>query len=270
MRTKPTLPLFKIRCSAIGEIMGGVFSKPTEKQMAELKMLQDKPKRTEKQDERLAELIEKRDAKPELQAGAKTYLRSWAMEQIYGRKKEFSSKYTEKGLACEEDAIKMFCELRGVKVVKNTERRENNWITGEADIVGQTEVADVKNSWDIFTFPLFDEKLPESDYFYQLQGYMELWDKPKASVNYFLIDAPLSLIDAAALYQSRKIGSPEVDAELFEEVQAKMTYSDIPNELRMKRFEFDRNDNVIAAIHSQVELCRAYLDTLTYDTIISI
>lgn len=269
MQIKPELPVFKIRCSSIGKIMGGVFSKPTEKQMAELEKLQQKEKRTALQEERLLELIEKRDAKPTLQVGAKTFLQQWALEQIYGRQQEFSNKYTEKGIQCEAEAIELFNELRGVKAKKNTERRENNWITGEPDLVGSGEIADIKNSWSVFTFPLFDTKIPESDYYYQLQGYMALFDKPKASVNYCLIDAPESLIDAAALMQSRKIGSSEVDADLYEEVRAKMTYGDIPKELKLKRFEFERNDNVIAAIHNQVELCREYLDTLTYEMMIT-
>lgn len=248
--------------------MGGAFGRPTEKQLAELDRLQNKEKLTDLQKETLAELIAKRDSPPQLQAGAKTYLETWAIEQLFNRKQEFSSKYTEKGNMCEDEAIELFCELRGVKAVKNKERKSNNWIEGEPDLVLSDEVPDIKNSWDVFTFPLFDTKLPESDYYYQLQGYMSLFDKQKASVNYCLIDAPEMFIDMEATKQSRKTGALEVDAELYEEVKAKMTYSDIPKELRMKRFEFERNDNVIAKIHSQVELCRKYLDTLTYDMII--
>jgi len=254
------LPIFKIRASAAGQILGGAFNKPTEKQLALLAELQAKEKRTAKQDETLAELIEKRDSKPQLQTGAKTYLQNWMKEQIYNRRKEFSNKYTEKGNLCEQSAIDFLSTVMNYGMIeKNTEHRSNEWMTGECDLNLNGIVEDIKNSWDVFTFPLFATELPDSDYFYQLQVYMCLFDKPRAAVNYCLIDAPEEIIDQVARSASYKAGCTEVDMELHDEVRAKLTYSEIPNNLRLKRFEFDRDERIIQAIKDRVELCREYI-----------
>lgn len=260
------IPLFKIRCSAIGKIMGGV-NRPTEKQLATLADLEAKAQTvkglTDKQKETLAELIAKRDAPPQLGEGAKTWCKQWIKEHLYSRRREFSNKYTEKGITCEPKAIDLTADVMSYGLIcKNEQHFEDDDIIGTPDLILSDTVEDIKNSWDCFTFPLFDAELPESDYYYQLQGYMALTGKKRAAVNYCLIDAPEELIDREARNASFRAGLPEVDMDLYDEVQAKMTYGNIPNELRFKRFEFDRNDEVITQIRQQVKLCREYIKTI--------
>ncbi len=260
------VPLFKVRCSQIGKIMGGAFNKPTEVQLARIKELQaradgeGKPL-TENMKAELDDLKEKRDAGPQLQAGAKTYLQQWMKEQLYNRTKEFSNAYTEKGILCEPPAIDFVAKVMGYGMIeKNTVRKFNDWCEGECDLDLANTVEDIKNSWDVFTFPLFATSLPESDYYYQIQGYTWLYDKNKGAVNYCLIDAPEEIIDQQARKVSYAAGCTEVDEALYEEVRQKLTFADIPDHLKLKRFEFHRNDTVIEAIKKQVELCRAYIN----------
>lgn len=256
------IPIFKIRCSAIGEIMGGT-SKPTQKQLAELDRLENKDRLTNKQAETLAELIAKRDAKPNLQEGAKTYCQNWLKEQIYNKRKEFSNKYTEKGILCEPAAIEMIAERIGYGFIsKNEQHYENEYITGTPDVVIADIIEEAKSSWSIFTFPLFPAVIPDKDYPLQVTGYMALTGRRKAAVNYCLIDAPSELIDAEAWRQARKLGMSEMDAELYDEVCAKMTYTDVPIELKHRRFEFDYDENVVTAIYEHVKLCRIYIQSL--------
>jgi len=259
-------PLFKIRASQCGKIMGGVFSKPTDKQIELLNELQarangeGKPL-TENMKAELADLIAKRDNPPMLQAGAKTYLQQWMKEQLYNRRKEFSNQFTEKGLLCEDAAIDFVSRLMGYgEIEKNTVYKENDYCTGTADLVLRDSVEDIKNSWDVFTFPLFATELPESDYYYQLQVYMWLYGKERAAVNYCLIDAPEEIIDQVARNQSYKAGNSEVDMELYDEVRLKMCFPDIHPRLKLKRFEFTYNEMAIAGIQQQVKLCRDYIN----------
>jgi hypothetical protein len=254
---------FKCRASMLHHIVGGALTKPTEKQMQELAMLQGKPKRTEKQEERLQELISKRDAPPALQDGAKTYCQQWLKEQLYGRYISFSSKYTEKGIECEQQGIELLAEMMNYGMIaKNEQHFENDWITGTPDIILSEWVEDIKCPWQFSTFPLFDTTLPNSDYYWQMQGYMLLTGKDKAAVNYCLIDAPEHLIDREARYVSLKAGFEEVEMELYDEVYRKMTYSDVDNSLKFKRFELQRDEKAIQAIKTMVELCRQYIQTL--------
>lgn len=254
---------FKIRCSSVGKIMGSV-NKPTQNQMNTIAELEAKEKLTTRQQETLMSLVAKRDQKPELSAGAKTYCQNWIKEQLYGRRQEFSNKYTEKGNLCEPSAIELVAEVMGYGMVsKNEDFFENDFMLGTPDLILSDSVEDIKNSWSCFTFPLFETEVPNSDYFYQLQAYMALTGKSKAALNYCLIDAPEELIDREARFVSLKAGMSDVDMELYDEVYKKMTYSDISNDLKLKRFEFDRDDSVIDAINTQVVLCREYIKQIS-------
>ena len=94
---------FKIRCSAIGQIMGKLKNALTDKQVEEIKRLESKIYSkgiiTDIQSDRLLELNLKRDKQPELPETAKSYCQQWLKEQVYGRRKELSSKCIEKGIA---------------------------------------------------------------------------------------------------------------------------------------------------------------------------
>lgn len=261
------IPIFKIRCSAIGQIMG-LVGRPTEIQLADLAELEKKKADkglTDKQQATLDSLIAKRDAPPQLSDGAKTYCQMWLKEQLYGRKKEFSNKYTEKGIQCEESAINVVAEHMGYGfILKNTEQLEDEYMTGMPDLVLAEIIEEIKNSWSCFTFPLFATTIPDSDYPYQAQGYMHLAKKKKAGINYCLIDAPLEIMDAEARKVWYKAGNTgDVDMECYDEVYAKMTYPDLPMSLRIKRFEFDYDAAIIKAVQDRVKLCREYIASIT-------
>ena len=114
----------------------------------------------------------------------KTYL-----QKRYGRYKEFTSKYTEKGIACEGSAINAYNSLFDTNYVKNNTRIYNEFITGECDIDTGDSIIDIKNSWDLFTF--HDSKTSDNKmYEWQGQCYMELYDRPMFQLIYVLEDAP--------------------------------------------------------------------------------
>src|SRR5688572_26741310 len=66
----------------------------------------------------------------------------------YGRDKEIHSKYIDKGLQTEEDAITLLSRLYKIPFFKNDRRMTNEFITGEADIT-DPELMDTKACWDI-------------------------------------------------------------------------------------------------------------------------
>jgi len=116
----------------------------------------------------------------------KTYI-----ENTDNRYKEIKSKYLEKGIMNETNAIALCNEVLGTQFTKNDERLTNEYITGECDVKEPSEISDVKCSWDRFTF---EESRLADDYEWQLRGYMELYDKPKSRVIYCLTDCPDHLI----------------------------------------------------------------------------
>lgn len=122
----------------------------------------------------------------------------------FGVRENISNKFMQKGIDCEQASIDLLnnVEFRLSKpYIKNTERRSNEWVTGECDIYdAETSlIRDIKTSWSLATFPLFATNA--DDYEWQMRGYMMLWDCEESSVDYCLVDTPEHLIG----YEQREL-----------------------------------------------------------------
>lgn len=131
-----------------------------------------------------------------LSVGAKTYLRELAKQQIFGIEFEVSSKEMEKGVEVEDEAIAMLGRVRGLSLAKNTERRSNEWITGECDLFDPLALKgyDLKSSWSAKTFPGWALDCGDNIYEWQMRAYLWLWDAEKWEVVHALVDTPERLI----------------------------------------------------------------------------
>jgi len=146
---------FKIRCSAIGQIMGNARSKG------------------------------------ELSAGTITYLKNWYAEQKYNDREQIFSKYFAKGNQQENEAIEVVVDRFNLGIgLKNTTYFENEYMTGTPDLLSSDTVFDTKCSWNGKTFLDSIIGLIDKDYEWQLIGYMALTEKKKASLCYVLLNTP--------------------------------------------------------------------------------
>ena len=138
----------------------------------------------------------KTKAEGPLSVGAKTYIRSLAAQEIFGIDFEVSSKQMEKGLIVEQDSIDLLNRVRGLRLTKNTERKSNDFISGECDLFDATRKRghDLKSSWSAATFPIAVVDCEDKLYDWQMRGYMWLWDAGEWEVNYALVDTPEKLI----------------------------------------------------------------------------
>lgn len=216
---------FKIRCSAIGEVMANARSK----------------------NEILGQT-------------AKNHLELWKKEQIFDRKKNVRSKFLTKGILQEQEAIDLLNAFNFSTFEKNEKFFENDFMTGTPDIISDKKIIDIKCSWDFSTFPIFDKELKNKNYFYQMQGYMALTGCTNAQVVYVLVNTPLFLIEREARGMSADFGC-DYDEVLAETIE-NMTYDDVEIENRIKIFEVERDDDVIAEIEQRVLECRTFLLTL--------
>ena len=109
----------------------------------------------------------------------------------------------DKGIRVEDASIDLYNAVKLTSYAKNTERRQNAWITGEADIVATHKIIDIKSSWCLTTFPVLAEQGEDKGYEWQLRAYMMLWDKPYAEIAYCLVSTPDDLIgwEAPSLHQ---------------------------------------------------------------------
>ena len=208
--------------------------------------------------------------KPKGEAGnlsktAMSMIEDWLTEQEYGIKKQIKSKYLEKGTEKQKEAIELVQQyLYEVKkmnlglLFENKERKENQFLTGECDVHAEKYIIDTKCSWSCFTFPRY--KTEPFEYVEQMQGYMELWDKPKAIIAYCLVDTPEKFIWQDAHNIANEKGHNVND--VFEDIKPNYLYSHLPITKRVKLFEVQRDKEFIQKVYRKVEEARKYIQEL--------
>lgn len=199
----------------------------------------------------------------ELSATAKKHLYKVYIEAKWGRRKEIAAKQLEKGKLVEEQLIETLSIIDGEKYIKNTVREENEWITGEADIVAKDWTDDAKASWDHESFaPFIMEDIP-SENFYQGQGYMWLYKKELHKVSRILVSAPQSIIDAELkrlLFSMDVTGEESTEyKEAAAEMLKNLVYDDVPIEQRIIRKSFILDQSIIDQIPAKVTAARLFL-----------
>ena len=194
---------------------------------------------------------------------AKSYIQELVLEHKYGIKKEFSSRYTDKGLQCEDEAISLVNDVLGLGFIfKNEEHFNNEFITGTPDVNTNEILLDIKCSYEAHTFPFFETEIPTKDYFYQLQGYMWLTGKTEALLCYCLVNTPLEIVEDEIRREHWKQFKIDEDAEIREYVENKHNFDHLPKNTKVKVFKIERDETVISEIQNKVEQANIYFNNL--------
>lgn len=239
----------------------------TEKQLEYLNSLTAKvvsgKELTVKQTEAYNELIEKRDMPFELSDTAKSWVEKLWRQQVKGVKEFLANKYIEKGLSEEQMGINLLSEMDGNYYEKNEESFDNGVMSGTPDIIFEDRVIDIKSSWDLKTYMNADL----TDLYYgQLQTYMELTGKRKASLCYCLVDTPDKLVDDEKRRVMWKLGitDPELDEHrpIFEQIERNFYFSDYPKEERVKRYDIEYDAEYIKKLYDRCEHALVYFNSI--------
>jgi hypothetical protein len=194
---------------------------------------------------------------------AKTYVEELAKEHLFGIKKVFKSRYTDKGNEVEEKAIELTEEVLGFEfLTKNEDYFENEWIKGTPDIITTSLVIDVKSSWSGDTFPFFESELPNKDYYYQVMGYMWLTGKKNALISYCLINTPEEIVNDEIRRTAWGKYEIEPSEETIRDVMSIHNFDHIPKERRVKAFHVEYNEGVVNEMKTRIEHCRTYFNEL--------
>ena len=203
--------------------------------------------------------------KDELSAGPKTALEEIFKQHVFGKTKEIRSKYLEKGVLVEGESIELYNEVNGTSYVKNDKRYNNDYITGEPDIIADVLI-DIKSPWDYSTFPFTSKAIPSKDkgYYWQLQGYMALTGMETSNLAYCLVDTPDGIIYNEMKATAGKLGKhvDDLPEELSQEIWDTHKHEGINANIRIKEFVVERNQEDIDAIYNRVEIARGYLNDL--------
>jgi len=205
----------------------------------------------------------------ELSKTAKTHLKSVYIQEKYGRQKDVVTKQMQKGIEVEEDSITLLSRVQKKMLYKNEERLYNDYITGLPDIFeGEsiryaTSITDIKSSYDLFTFMANVGESLDSNYYYQLQGYMALSGATKAYIAYCLVNTPDHIINGEKyrLLKSMDVISDESPEYIKEalKIEKNMTFDDIPKEERVLIFPVERDEIAINKVYQKVIKAREYL-----------
>lgn len=271
---------FKVRCSGIGQIMTTAKGKSPmqiyeetvqqiEKDRFDLDALKKKDgprgdllrSRIVVNEKELPVLKERKDDL-HLSQTAMQYVKDWLIMQMFKKSKLVTSKHMQKGNIMEDHAIDMVSNSLQITYRKNEVSAADDYKKGTCDILdrGNNLIIDTKVSWDIYTFPLFEEVTPEEDYVWQGMGYMDLYDIDQYSVAYVLTDTPKNLIDKECNAYCRATGYDFMD--VIDDFVERMTYENVPEEMKVKFFNFERDDSRLADIQKRVEECRQFADLL--------
>lgn len=211
------------------------------------------------------------------------------IEAKTNRTKEIKSKYLEKGIENEQEAIDLVNRVFCLNLEKNQARMTNEYLTGECDCIDSDYIVDIKNSWDIFTF---NESKSEQNKNYLWQGvaYMELYNKPRFNLVYCLTDAPDSMVLNELEKASYRYGGelPDIigyqiifnmifDQDHFRqfiEMQGQIStnskqaiymqnrFVHIPELDRVHCVQFDRSDTQYQQLTSRIKQAREFLKTI--------
>ena len=221
---------FRIRCSAIGKIMTNSRQKG------------------------------------QLSKTCQSYLEDYAIENMYGYSKDIWSKAIDKGIAVEDASIELAEEvLKMGAMSKNEEFYENEYLTGTPDVLNEDFVLDVKSSYDATTFPWFKKDVPNKDYYYQLQGYMELTGRRNSYLVYCLVDTPSDIVEDEVRRVHYKLKEIDDNPIVRNAVEMQHNFERVPKEQRIKCFEIAYDPEAIKKIYERVEECREYYETLIHE-----
>ena len=229
---------FRFRCSSLGLIMTDAQSIDDQFVTEEVAAIQRKTKRTDEEKALLQALKDK-----SLSAGAKKFIEDLAKEYLYGFHEIVTGKYMDKGLIVEDQSIDLYNSVHFTNYKKNTERRTNDFITGECDIiVPGVKGIDIKSSWSLATFPATAAAGADKMYEWQCRGYQMLWNVPVWEVAYCMVNTP---------------------DELIKYEQEELHYVDhIDEALRVTVVRYERDMELEAKIVSKVSAARQYLDRI--------
>lgn len=208
-------------------------------------------------EEKYKELLPDIDA-PNLSQTCITFLQNWVNGYVYQRRIEVVTKYTYKGNKVEDDAITFasgWIPEMGLSS-KNEEHFENEYFKGTPDVIGDEYVFDAKSSWSHETFPLYASEIPETDYEWQVLGYMDLTGKTHGMVVFVLMSMPDELLEKEARW---KLG-PDHSREQYLDFARNYQYDDLPAYLRIKEYEISYDPDKIEAVKKRVLQCRHYIE----------
>lgn len=273
---------FKVRCSAIGDVMSNSRDNPilTEKQEETLlgyrKKLDAGGSLTPKQEDDMCFLIgkEQNGKKIILSDTCIDYLMieyAWITEKMIPTGKESLDLVAiKKGNMVEYDSMVLLTRLDKLPYKQHKERIYGKFLSGIIDIylgddiMSASHIADLKNSWD---YPIFLQKInkkidPHQDL--QVKGYMSITGAGTGEITHTLVNTPDEIIEDMKWKVAKKMNALTIESPEFIDEWIKwehsMRFDKMPLHLRVWRHKVERwSKPEEEKVHDRVKICRQWL-----------
>jgi len=266
---------WKCRCSAISKMMANSKENAplTDNQIKELAELEAKATRTEKQTLRITELVLKMEKSKDvvLSDTCIQYLTEAYAWEVFGKfnvTKEMDIEYIQKGREVEDESIELLSFVRDRAYSKNTERIENDFLSGHPDVyageklIGADYITDMKNCWSLPGFLYKIHKGIDDGYREQVGGYGLIANCTNLSVTYALVNTPESIRNSYKFRLANKLNVIDVDhREEWHQIECSMIFTDIRHEQRIHEIPLEPfSETEKNAIYERVKHCREWLN----------
>lgn len=269
---------FRCRCSAISKLLtnGKEGQQITERQLEELKRLENKETRTAPQEAEMSRLqaLKANTGKIVLGGTCIEYLMevyAWETEGMVSVTKEsLDSMPLKKGKVGEIEAGALLSLVDGVLYQRHKERIFNDYLSGEIDFyVGEsiykaTNITDTKNAFD---YPGFLKKINnglENGQREQLAGYGDITGAQDLFIANCLISFTPDMVTDMEYKILRKLNcatteSPEF-LELWPKIEKSMNFDSIPHAQRVSKIKVEPFTSFEQQrVYDRVKYCREWL-----------
>lgn len=177
--------------------------------------------------------------------------------------------FLKKGTDMEEEAAELLSKIDKVKYTREVETRENTHIIGRCDIFNPGKIIDTKISWNVNAFLKARTTPLSKRHWYQMQGYMELYDVNQAEVVFLLLNTPPELIEREKVKLQTRFMIGEIDREKYEldmeNIESAFTYSNIPLKRRYFKFKVAREKQIFEKIYKKIDNARVWMEQFEKD-----
>jgi len=173
--------------------------------------------------------------------------------------------FMKKGTDMEGEAIELLSKIDKHQYKLITENIENEYLLGRCDIFcpEKDKIIDTKVSWNTNAFLKARTTPLDPKYWYQMQGYMELYNVSNAEVVFLLLNTPPELIEREKVKLLNRFMIGEIDREKYDldidNLESAFTYSSLPIKKRYFRHTLKREPQIFEKVYKKVEKARIWL-----------
>ncbi len=173
--------------------------------------------------------------------------------------------FLKKGTEMEGEAVELLAHIDKKHYTLITETINNEHLIGRCDIFcpDADKIIDIKISWNVNAYLKARTSPLTHKYWYQMQGYMELYNVHEAEVVFLLLNTPPELIEREKVKLLNRFMIGEIDREKYEldmqNIESAFTYSSIPMKKRHFRYKVKREPQIFDVVYKKVEKSRIWL-----------